>query len=277
MHPYLLDFGLRRLPLVGQVHLFIPTYGVLVATAMLVGWFWTLRNARRAGLDLNKAATAVFWTLVAGIIGGKLGLVLVEARTFIADPRQLLSIDFVRTAGVVWIAVLAGAGALVLATRRLGLPTPVLLDAVAVPLPVSQAIGRIGCLMAGCCYGRECRLPWAVVYHSPEAQIQTGVPLGQPLHPSPVYEALWCLLVVLPGLLWLRRQPGRAPGELAAAYLVLYGVGRFLVEFTRGDAIRGLWFGGTLSTSQLLSLLAAPAGAAIWVALRRRQAAGRPA
>lgn len=277
MHPYLLDLGLRRLPLIGEIHLFIPMYGVLVATAMLVGWFWLLRNGRRAGLDVNKVATAAFWALISGIVGAKLGLILVEAPTYLADPRQIFTINFVRTAGLVWTAVLAGAAALVVATRRLGLPTAVVLDAGAVPLPLSQAIGRVGCMMAGCCYGGECHLPWAIVYRSSAAHAQTGVPLGQPLHPSPLYEALWCLLIVLPGLLWLRRRKARAPGELAAAYVVLYSVGRFLVEFTRGDTIRGLWFGGALSTSQVLSLAAAPVGLVIWILLRRRRPIEGPA
>jgi prolipoprotein diacylglyceryltransferase len=69
---------------------------------------------------------------------------------------------------------------------------------------------------------------------------------------------------------WRRR--GRVPGEVVAAYLALYGAGRFLLEFTRGDAARGVWFGGRLSTSQLISLLVAPCAAAAFVLLRRRAA-----
>jgi len=271
--PYVVDLGRRTLPLVGEVHVAIPTYGVLVAIAVVVAWAWYLRNARADGIDPDAAAGVAFWGLVAGILGGKLGLVLVELPRFLARPRDLLSLELLQSAGVVWVALLAGLGGFLAAARLRHLPAWELVDAAAVPLPVAQAIGRLGCLAAGCCFGGRCDLPWGIVYRSATAHARTGVPLGVPLHPAPLYEALGNVLLVLP-LLLLVRARRRAPGEVFLAWATGYGTLRFLVEFTRGDRVRGLWFGGALSTSQLISLAVVPLAAVAWVLLRRRARAG---
>lgn len=273
MFPYVVDLGRRTLPLVGEVHVAIPTYGVLVAIAVVVAWAWYLRNARADGIDPDAAAGVAFWGLVAGILGGKLGLVLVELPRFLARPRDLLSLELLQSAGVVWVALLAGLGGFLAAARLRHLPAWELVDAAAVPLPVAQAIGRLGCLAAGCCFGGRCDLPWGIVYRSATAHARTGVPLGVPLHPAPLYEALGNVLLVLP-LLLLVRARRRAPGEVFLAWATGYGTLRFLVEFTRGDRVRGLWFGGALSTSQLISLAVVPLAAVAWVLLRRRARAG---
>ncbi len=278
MYPYLIDVMLR-LPLLGPLHVQLPSYGLMVALAIALGWVWLTKNARADGLDPDAAAQATFWAVLGGMLGGKLGLILVEFPSYLADPGQLLSMDFVRAAGVIWTGVLGGTAGFVLVAYRRGLPLARLLDAAAVPLPVCQAIGRVGCLLGGCCYGGRCDLPWGVVYHSAEAHGRTGVPLGVPLHPAPLYEALWSLAVVLPLLLLFRsRARHRVPGQITLLYFALYGVGRFLVEYSRGDAIRGLWFGGAVSTSQLLSLTIVPTAALLWVWLvRRARAAGAAA
>lgn len=267
MHPYLIDLGFVHLPLLGEVRLALPTYGFLVATGVLIAWVVFLREVRRQGLDMERAGSLALWVTVAGVVGAKAGLVAVEFRQFMTDPGSLLSTEFLQAAGVVWIGLLVGLGALLVIAPRKELPVLPILDAAALPVPLAQAVGRIGCLMSGCCFGARCDLPWAVVYHDQDAHARTGVPLGIPLHPFPVYEALWNLLVTTPILLLVRRFR-RRPGEVALAYLVLYSVGRFLFERTRGDVWRGLWFGGTLSTSQLISLVVAPVALGFWAVLR---------
>ncbi|MBP7146072.1 MAG: prolipoprotein diacylglyceryl transferase [Acidobacteria bacterium] len=269
MYPYLVDLGFHRLPLLGNVHVALPSYGFMVALALVVGWFWYQREARRAGIPGDQATSVLFWVVLIGLIGAKAALVVIEADWYLADPWRVLSADFFQAAGVVWAAVLAGAGTLLFLAWRRALPLGQLADAMALPLPLAQALGRAGCLLAGCCFGSECALPWAVTYHSSLAHERTGVPLGVPLHPAPVYEMLWCLAIVLPALVLLRRHR-RFPGEVTLAYFALYGTGRFLVEFARGDDVRGLWFGGTLSTSQVISLAAVPLALATWGVLRRR-------
>ncbi|MCE5245384.1 prolipoprotein diacylglyceryl transferase [bacterium] len=267
MHPFL-DLGFIQ----------VPTYGIFLSTAILVGWMLFLRLAKRDGIDGDKAGAAAFWALVAGVVGGKVGLILVDLPIYLSQPQEIFTVGFLRAAGVVWTAVLAGAAAFAWTARRGKLPMGRLVDAAALPVPICQAIGRIGCLMAGCCYGGRCDLPWGIVYESQEAHLRTGVPLGVSLHPAPMYEALWSLAVVLPLLVLVRRRR-RAPGEVVLAYFGLYALGRFVVEFFRGDDLRGVWFGGAVSTSQLISLAVFPLALAAWIYLRRRapQAAPVPA
>ena len=274
MHPFLIDFGTVSLPLLGELRLALPSYGVMLALGTLLGWIWYHREARRRGLELDAAAAVLFWSIVAALAGGKLGLVLVEPGYYLGAPSRMLTADFLRAGGVVWAAVLAGIGTLVALCVRWQLPVATVLDCAALPIPVVQAIGRVGCLLAGCCHGATCDLPWAVVYRSAEAHERTGVPLGVPLHPAPLYESAWNLAVVLPVLLLVRKHQ-RFPGEVMLAYLTCYSVGRALIEFFRGDGARGIWFGGSLSSGQIVSLAVFPVAAGLWLALRQRSG-GQP-
>ena len=138
-----------------------------------------------------------------------------------------------------------------LAADQAKIPLLRLGDACAPSLALGVAITRVGCFAASCDYGKATDLPWAVVFTQREATRLTGVPLGVPLHPSQLYEsALGVVLFV--SFLALERRP-RRPGRLIFAFAGLYSLGRFLLEYLRGDMDRGFW--GPFSTSQWLSLL----------------------
>ena len=127
----------------------------------------------------------------------------------------------------------------------------------------------IGCLLAGCCWGASCSLPWAIVYTNPQAAANVGTPLGVPLHPWPAYASLFNFGVYLVlAALYARRV---ATGRVLATYLLLYGVGRFSLEYLRGDALRGFVFHGVLSTSQAISvaLIVAAASLHLWISSRQ--------
>jgi phosphatidylglycerol:prolipoprotein diacylglycerol transferase len=135
-------------------------------------------------------------------------------------------------------------------------------------LPLAHAVGRLGCFLAGCCYGAAHDLPWAVTYTDPAAADLNGTPLGRPLHPTQLYEALLELgNFAVVTWVWRRAPRSWAP---VATWLGLYGAERFALEFLRGDP-RGAWLG--LSTSQWLAL--AMLGAALWLlaTIARRSAA----
>jgi phosphatidylglycerol:prolipoprotein diacylglycerol transferase len=95
-------------------------------------------------------------------------------------------------------------------------------------IALGHAIGRLGCFAAGCCWGAACNLPWAVTFTNPQAKELTGVPLGEPLHPTQIYEALMNF-ALFGFLLWYIRRPHR-DGSVIGCYLVLYSIGRFLLE-----------------------------------------------
>ncbi|MCD4751261.1 MAG: prolipoprotein diacylglyceryl transferase [Thermoanaerobaculales bacterium] len=259
MHPVLIDLGFWQ----------IPSYGVLLATAVLVALWTTRIRARRVGLDGDRIVDLALWALIWALLGSKLTLVIVEFPRFFHNPVEILGLA--RAGGVFLGGFISGMLALIILLRKYDLPPFPTIDTLVPSLSLGQAIGRVGCLAAGCCWGAECNLPWAITYTSPIAGRNLGTPLGHPLHPFPLY-AMVANLVIFGLLEFLyRRRP--APGRVFATYLLLYGPTRFLLEFTRGDPARGFVFGGLLSTSQLISIVMILVGGALhlWISRRSRE------
>jgi phosphatidylglycerol:prolipoprotein diacylglycerol transferase len=266
MHPILFDFGTWNLPLLGETHLFIASYGLLFALATLGAWLWFRRLAVRSGIPAADAETIGFVALVAGLLGSKLTLILLDLSWYLEDPARILGT--LRAAGVLMGGVAAGLLAGIVACRMRRVPVWKTADAVAVPLPFAQAVGRLGCFLAGCCYGLSAPgLPWAVTFTDPDSARFGGTPLGEPLHPVQLYQFGADLVVGI--LVWLVARRKRFDGQAMLAFLILYPLDRILVEHWRGDEVRGVFFGGALSTSQIFSLVSLAAGLALWPVLSR--------
>lgn len=259
MHPVLLDLGT-----VAGVPLRITSYGAAMLTAMIVGW-WLVRQLGRRVDPEAPWTDLVLGLLVSGLLGAKVLLALVELPDLLAGRASLRG---VLLAGGVWLGGVAAA--VVYAVwffRRYRLDPGQTFNVLFVAVPLGHAIGRVGCLLAGCCYGDACSLPWAITYHEPLARELSGTPLGVPLHPTPVYESLVELFNFAVCLaLWRRRPP---PWTIPAVWLGLYGVERFGLEIFRGDPRGAL---GPLSTSQWLALAMVAAAAVLWA--RRVRPAG---
>jgi phosphatidylglycerol:prolipoprotein diacylglycerol transferase len=258
MHPILIDLGFFAL----------PSYGVLLAIAVLAALWSTKIRAEGAGMDAARVVDFGLWLVIWALFGAKFLLVVVEWKRYLGDPAQLLGLF--RAGGVFLGGFLAAIVAAPLMLRRYKLKALPTFDTLAPSLALGQTIGRIGCLLAGCCWGRECTLPWAITYTDPAAAANVGTPLGIPLHPFPVYAALFNLSVFL--VLSRLYSMKLAPGRVFASYLILYGIGRFVLEFTRGDEVRGVYFGGFVSTSQLITgaLILIGVGLHWWIGRRDR-------
>ena len=257
MHPILIDFGTFDLPLLGTTHLFLPSYGAVFALGALAAWSWFVARARRLDLPQEPVFNLAFYTLLAGLVGAKLTLIVVDFPYYFAHPAEVLGT--VRSAGVLMGGVFAGAVAFVFYARKHKLPLGELADAIAAPLALAQGIGRLGCFAAGCCYGVGSDAWCAIRFKSVAARDQTGVPLDMPLLPVQLIEFAFDLALALAlTLAWRRRL--RPAGTVLWIYFVVYGAGRATIEFWRGDAVRGLWLGGAVSTSQLFSVIAIAAG-----------------
>ena len=259
MHPILIDLGFFEL----------PAYGVLLATGVIVA-LWTLRRrADEAGMDGAHLVDFGLWLVIWALLGAKLLLVIVELPRYIANPASILGV--VRAGGVFLGGFLAAIIAAAVLLRRYKLPALPSFDVLSPSLALGHTIGRLGCLMAGCCWGARCDLPWAVTYSDPIAAERLGTPLHVALHPFPVYSAVFNFGLYLLLAAYFKKRP--APGRVFATYLVLYGMGRFVLEWTRGDAARGFVLGGALSTSQLISLGLVLVGTALhlWVSRRAKR------
>jgi len=257
MHPILLDFGSFNLPWLGTTHLFLPSYGVIFAAGALIAWWWFVARARSLDLPPEPVFNLAFYTLLAGLFGAKLTLIVVDSPYYLAHPAEILGT--IRSAGVLMGGLVAGAGVFVWYARKQRLPVYELMDAMVAPVALAQGIGRLGCFAAGCCYGIGTDSWCAVRFTSEAAHDQTGVPLSMPLLPVQLIEAAFDVALAFAlTLAWRKRL--KPAGTVTWIYFIAYGVGRATIEIWRGDAVRGLWLGGTVSTSQLLSLVAILAG-----------------
>jgi phosphatidylglycerol:prolipoprotein diacylglycerol transferase len=261
MFPKLFDLG----PLT------IYTYGLLLATAYLLGLQMAVVRGERRGIPRTQMMDLGIYIIVAAFVGAKLLLVLVDFDHFVENPADLFSLF--RAGGVFYGGLILATAVAIWYVRRHRLPVWQVADATAPGIALGHVIGRLGCFLGGCCYGRETHVPWAVVFTSPEAAANVGTPLGVPLHPTQLYEA-GAELVILFGLLALERRGRAFPGRTFFVYLVVYGISRFVIEFYRGDP-RGFLF-GALSTSQFISLLLIPISLFMLWKLSRRPAAAAP-
>jgi len=258
MHPVLWDLHL------GSLGTFtLGTYGLFYAVAFLVAVRVSMAYAKREGIDPTQMIDLGIWTLLSGIAGAKLLLVVVEFPYYVHHPEEILYNW--RSAGVFYGGFLVASLVGLWYVRRNRMPLAKTADAVAPGITLAQAIGRVGCLTAGCCYGKPTTVAWALTFVDPRAHDLTGVPLAVSLHPTQVYHGLADLfLFVLLVVLYPRK---RTDGVIFWTYVLIYAVLRFIIEFYRGD-YRGEVFGGLLSTSQLVGVFAA--AAAIFFLLRLR-------
>ena len=245
----------------------LHTYGVLLAAAFLTGLYVAARQARKAGLDANRVADLGVYVLIAGLLGAKLLLVVVDFSHYRAHPEDILSIF--QSGGVFYGGLLLAFPVAAWYVRRHALPAWATADCLAPGVVIGQSIGRLGCFSAGCCFGRPTSVAWGVTFRDAYANRYVGTPLDIALHPTQIYEALFTLLIFFVLLRVAARK--RFHGQVVIVYVALYAIGRFLVEFYRGDASRGTVLGGVLSTSQFIALLLLLGAAAVTPYLAKRQ------
>jgi len=249
-------------------HFTLHTYGVLVALAFLAGLWVAGKLARRAGLNAEHVTNLGLYCALAAIAGAKVMMFVVDLPYYLQHPEEILSMATLEAGGVFYGGLI---GALAVAwwyMRKTKLPPRETADAFAPGIALGHGIGRLGCFSAGCCWGVKTGVPWAVTFTNPAANALVGVPLGVPLHPTQLYEALAEFAIF--GMLYSRARKTHAPGDVISLYVLLYGAARFVVEFFRFHEQGNLW-GSPLDTSQWISLGLLALGAAYFV--RRPRAA----
>lgn len=260
MYPRLLELG----------SITLYTYGVLLAAAYLAGLKLAMARARQRGLDANRVLDLGIYIIVSALVGAKLMLLVVDFDYFRSQPAELLSLA--RSGGVFYGGLILALLVALWYIRRHGLPVWTTCDVFAPGVALGHVIGRIGCLMAGCCYGRPTNLPWGITFTDTFAASNVGTPLDVALHPTQLYEA-GAELAILALLLTTEHRRRYFPGRTFWGYILLYAVSRYVIEIYRGDP-RGTVF-GLFSTSQFISLVLVPLSLAMLIALARR--AGSPA
>lgn len=243
MHPILFNAG----PIT------IYSYGVLLAGAYLAGLWLAVRRARAAGIDGNSIMDLLIWVIIAALVGAKLLLFVVDFNHFTSSWDEFMTL--LRSGGVFYGGLIAAILVCIYQLRKHRLPLWPSADLFAPGIALGYMVGRLGCLMAGCCYGKPTDVAWAITFTDPAANLNVGTPLNIALHPTQLYESA-AGLVLLVALLLIEKRPGSFPGRTFWSFAFLYSVLRFIIEFYRGDD-RGLVL-DMLSTSQFISVVLGP-------------------
>jgi phosphatidylglycerol:prolipoprotein diacylglycerol transferase len=253
MHPILVQLG--PIP--------IHTYGFLIAIGFLLSIYVIKQLTILEKLNVEKLLDMTFWSLLVGFAGARVLFIITRFNDFLLAPLDMFK---VWQGGLVFLGgPIAVIPFVVWYVRKHKLPMWKVMDISAPGLVIAHAVGRFGCLAAGCCYGKPTGSSYGVRLYSDlvDRQLQ-----GIPLHPTQLYEsfALFCLFG---GLLYIFKR--RAfDGQVALSYLLAYPIIRSIIEHFRGDLIRGFVIDDVLSTSQFISILIFLA-AAITLVLRLKQ------
>lgn len=217
----------------------IGTYGVLIAVGLLMGLMVAMWRAGTVGLEKDIIVDLAFFGILAGIVGSRIGYILLNYKAFTENPRSyiLAREGFVFAGGLVLALVIAG---VFLYMKKQNVWR--VMDVVAPSISLGHVFGRVGCFFSGCCYGKVSWLPWAVrfprgsavfLHQVEEGMIDNSDVFSHAVHPTQIYAAIGNLIVFLIlTFLWGRRI---FKGQIFLAYVVLYSVSRFMVEFFRGD------------------------------------------
>jgi len=244
MHPILFVLG----PLT------VYSFGFMLAVAVVVCSYLFGRDVAKAGLPKDVAYDFVFWTAITGVAGARIFYILLNLDYFIQDPTEIYKLQ---NGGLAW------QGGLIFATasaffflRQRKLPILKFLDMASPYGALGQAIGRIGCFLNGCCYGKP--VWWGPFFPIHEAH----------LHPTQIYESAGLLIVffVLKNL----NQKNLGEGRVFACYLMFAATLRFVVQFFRDDH-DPVWFG--LSVFQWVCIAVLIAAVTFFDRLKQKKAA----
>ena len=234
-------------------------YGLMIAIGVLAAYLTAEYRAKKMGLDDEKIFGLTIWCGLGGALGAKLLYYITTIQDIIANPKLLLNIA---DGFVVYGGIIAGVLAGYLYCRRHKLVFLKYFDLVMPSIALAQGFGRIGCFLAGCCYGVETDSWFSVTFHN-----STYAPNGVPLVPTQLISSAADFLLFFVLIILAKRV--KKDGVIAGLYLIFYSIGRYIIEMFRGDLIRGSV--GEFSTSQFISIFILLAGIVLIVMGFRRK------
>lgn len=252
MHPILFEVGSFT----------IYSYGFCIAVGALAGFsymYW--QGKKQFGLTFDQSNTLFIMLVLAGVAGGKLFVIFENPSFYLSQPKKLLSGN-----GFVFYGSLLTAIPIMLwYFKKIKVPVLGMLDVMALVTCLVHGFGRIGCFLAGCCYGLPTESFLGVTFTSPVCQAE---PLNTPLHPTQVYEAIFIFSLLI-GLSFLKSKK-KFEGQIFLLYLILYAAGRGVLELFRGDTQRGFLIENILSNSQFIALGVISIAAYFYLRLNRK-------
>ena len=237
MHPELFHIG----------DITIPTYGFMFSFSIMLGVILVYRRSFVEKIDENKFLILVLLGIIGIVVGSKVAHIVINWEWYWAVPKRFLNF---RVGHVYYGGFIFGLGMPWIYSRIIKEPFLKIVDIWMTYTALGLGLHRaFGCTSAGCCFGKPTTSLWGITYPAaaPSFQLYGAVPL----HPTQVYEALLCFFIFGTCLYW-RKYRRKYYGELVTLYISIYAVGRFVIEYYRGDVVRGFY--GPLSTSQWISV-----------------------
>jgi phosphatidylglycerol:prolipoprotein diacylglycerol transferase len=231
-------------------------YGLMIAIGILAAYLVAVKRAKKYGLNADLIFDLAIWCLVGGLLGAKILYWVTILPSILADPAMIFH-DF-SNGFVVYGGIIGGILCGYLFCRRKKVIFRQYFDLVMPSVALAQGFGRIGCFLAGCCYGAETDSCFHVIFRE-----SALAPNNVPLIPTQLISSALDFAHFFV-LCWFASRK-KADGQVAGLYLILYSIGRFILEFFRGDLIRGSV--GTLSTSQFISIFILIAGLIVFFGL----------
>ena len=225
----------------------VYSYGFFIALGTIAGVAYMAKQGKKeVGLTFDQANNLFLVIFIAALVGGKVFLFFEDPGRYVNEPGKLIA----GRGFVFYGSFLFAVPAMLIYFRRHKLPALAMLDVMAITTCLVHGFGRIGCFLAGCCHGKPTGFFTAVTF-TDEACFAD--PLNTPLHPTQLYEACFIFLVMI-GLMMLRHRR-TFHGQLFLLYLMAYALGRFVIEYFRGDLGRGYIIENVISHSQLIALI----------------------
>lgn len=236
----------------------IHGYGLMIGIGILLAFFLAGKRAKMKGLSEDDLYGLGLVCVIFGILGAKLLFCIIEFKTVLQNPMSILS----GSGFVVYGGIIGGTLAAFLYCKKKKLEFLKYFDLVMPSVALAQGFGRIGCFLAGCCYGKETDSVFGIVFKNSDF-----APNGVKLIPTQLISSAGNFLIMTILILYARKQ--RQPGKVGALYLIIYSVGRFGIEYLRND-YRGEVF-GIFSTSQFISIFTLILGIVLFTVFHKKE------
>ena len=241
MKPVLFEFSFVK----------IYGYGLMITIGIIAALFLLSYRSKKKQYNEDNIWDMSILVIIFGIVGGKVLYIITDIKYIMQQPSVLKNIG---NGFVIYGAILGGILTVYLYCTKKGWNTLSVCDLVIPSLPLAQGFGRIGCFLAGCCYGRVTTLPIGVEFNN-----SSFAPAGVHLYPTQIFSSVFDFMLAI-FLLWYSKKE-RKKGRVFSLYLIIYSIGRFLIEFLRGDPRGSV---SIFSTSQFISLFIVIIGIALF-------------
>ena len=251
-----IEENIMKMDIITIGKLTIHGYGLMIAIGILCCVAVAMYRAKLHGLNQEAIIDIAIYGVISGFVGAKLLFVIVEFNNFVKNPSMILGSE----GFVVYGGIIAGVLAAILYCKKKKLVFLQYFDLAAPSIAIAQGFGRIGCFLAGCCYGRETKTFLGVTFPA-----ESMAPSGVKLLPTQLFSSIGDFVIA--GVLIFYSGRCKKDGNVGAMYMVLYGIGRFLIEFLRSDERGGF---GMFSTSQWISFAVVAGGFVIFAWNKKR-------